>query len=149
DRAFQRLQDGERVAAGDRDRRDAREDLRLPRIDPPRPGERGPPRRQRIARDDEVEDGGAALDVAVRAPRALREYVSANVAVLRRVAVEDDGGRAPALRLQRLAAAVAVEVARQDDAVFDRDAGPGQPFEVLREREVGVDHLTRQVAGGR
>ena len=124
-------------------------DTRLLLADSVRARRRGPPRGERIARDDVVVRDAATLEMAVGPPRSLREDLTPRVAVLHRVGVDDDAGRAFPLRGQRLEPAIAVRirVADDDDFALRIDTGRAQPIVVLGVAAVGVDDRRGDVTG--
>ncbi len=112
------------------------------------PGNRSPSRRKRIARNHEVVRDGAALNVRLRAPRAVGKDFALLVAVFCGVRVNEQCGYAHALRRERLESAVAVRirVADEHDLALHVDALLAQQFVVFRIAAVGVYHWRRYFA---
>ena len=115
------------------------------------PGNRGPARSQRIAGHHEVVGDRAALDVVFRAPRAVGNDLAFFESVFGRIAVDENRGRAFALRGERFESAIAVRirVAHEDDLAFHIDAVLAQQIVVVRIAAVGVDHGRGDLAGDR
>ena len=112
-------------------------------------GDRGPARGLRVAGDHEIVSDGAALDVIFRAPWAVGIDFAFLVAVFLRIAVNQNRGRAFALRGERFESAIAVGigVAHEDDFAFDADAVLAQQIVVLGIAAVGVDDGRGDFAG--
>src|SRR5215207_7609125 len=113
--------------------------------------DRGPPRCQRVAGDQEIERDAAALDVALGTPRARRVRLAFAESIVRRVRVDEDAGEPALLCRQRLEPAVAVGygVAHECDLALQIDTLCRQPVVVLRVSAARVDHRASDIAGSR
>src|ERR1700722_4252391 len=110
-----------------------------------------PPGRGGIAWDHEVVGDGATLDFILRAPWAVGINFAFLVSIFLRIAVDQHGGGAFALRGERFESTIAIGVgiAHQNYFSFDADAVLAQHFVVFGIAAVGVDHWRGHVTGDR
>ncbi len=123
-------------------------------------GERQTPRCGQTRRRRDIRRGGvarilehvlhrAALHPGIRAPRAVGIFVTLEVAVIRRIGIDDDAGCSSLLRQVDLDPAEIHSVANQNDLSRNADVHVLQLLEIFRAPVIDIDSVGGHVTGGR
>ena len=145
--ARQRLEDLRRLAIRQGQRWDLRDAGHLLAADALRTLGGGVTGRRRVSRTGRQELHRSPLDGRRRSHRAVRVDVSLHIAVVRRVAVNNDAPRPAQLGLFHLETAKHLAVTHDGDPPFDRQPQRLQPLEVLVRAVVHVHNLPGRLAG--
>ncbi len=137
------------IAPRKRERRNLRQRARFFRRDVLCAGDGSPTGSRGITRNNVIVGYRAALNVTLRAPRAIGENFAMCVAVVGRIGINEQGSRVFPFRGERLEAAITVgiRIADENDFALYADAIFPKQIVILRIAAVRVDNFGGDVAG--